>query len=175
MSKGTGFVCRPAIAGDLASVDEVLSASYSTLLSTSYPRALLDAALPYMVKANPALLDSGTYYVIERGPGFLLGCGGWTYAPPGGGVEIEGEAHVRHFATRPEATRQGVGTFLLARCVADARASGVRTFTCFSTLNAERFYRAFGFVAVAAIEVPMGPTLKFPGVLMRLELERAVV
>jgi hypothetical protein len=41
---------------------------------------------------------------------------------------------------------------------------------CFSTLNAEPFYRASGFDAVGLIDVPMGPSLTFPGVLMRCGL-----
>jgi len=172
LSEAKPLVCRPAKPTDFAAVGEVLSSAYGTLLSTSYPKDLLDAALPYMIKPIPELLASGTYYVAERGPGVLSGCGGWTKASPGGGPAIEGEAHVRHFATSPQATRQGIGTSLLARCAADARASGVRIFQCFSTLNAEPFYKAFGFVTVAPIEVPMGPTLKFPGVLMRLDIER---
>jgi hypothetical protein len=62
---------------------------------------LLGRALPFMTSANPILLASGTYYIAEREPGHLVGCGGWTAARPGSGEIIEAEAHIRHFATHP--------------------------------------------------------------------------
>src|SRR5258705_345599 len=80
------------------------------------------------------------------------------------------EAPIRHFATHPEWVRRGVGTSLLARCISDARPLGIHKLHCLSTLNAERFYQASGFDPVGPIDVPMGPTLTFPGVLLSREL-----
>ncbi|MGH8218307.1 MAG: GNAT family N-acetyltransferase [Steroidobacteraceae bacterium] len=120
----------------------------STLLEASYSRLLASEA------------ESG---------GALLGCGGWTFGAPDTGQVIAGEAHIRHFATHPDWGRRGIGTSLLDRCVSDARSAGVRKIHCVSTLNAEPFYLAAGFETVGPINVPMGPTLKFPGVLMMCE------
>src|SRR5262245_27357402 len=111
-------VARPA---DSDAVSALLVASYSILLAARYDSNTLGRALPIMTKANPTLLASGTYYVAEGEPGNLVGCGGWTTARPGSGEVIEGEAHIRHFATHPERTRRGVGTSLLTRCFSDAR------------------------------------------------------
>jgi N-acetylglutamate synthase-like GNAT family acetyltransferase len=61
---------------------------------------------------------------------------------------------------------RGIGTSLLARCFSDARQRGIRQLHCFSTWNAERFYQASGFKTIGPIDVPMGPSLTFPGVLM---------
>jgi N-acetylglutamate synthase-like GNAT family acetyltransferase len=112
------------------------------------------------------LLACGTYYVAENEQGDLVGCGGWTTAHPGSGEVIEAEAHIRHFATHPVWVRQGIGTSLLAQCFSDTRRLGITKLHCFSTLNAEPFYKAFGFETVGPIEVPMGPSMTFPGVLM---------
>jgi GNAT superfamily N-acetyltransferase len=160
-------VARPA---DSGAVSALLVASYSSLLAAHYDSYTLGRALPIMTKANPTLLASGTYYVAEDELGNLVGCGGWTTAQPGSEEVIEGEAHIRHFATHPERVRRGVGAALLTRCFSEARLPGIRKLHCFSSLNAEGFYRALGFDTVGPIDVPMGPSLKFPSVLMSRDL-----
>lgn len=161
---------RVATPADSKAVSALLAASYSALLRASYDRNLLDRALPFLIRANEKLLASGTYYVVQDRSGNLVGCGGWTIAHPGSGEVREGEGHVRHFATHPEWVRRGIGASLLARCLSDARHRGIRKLHCFSTLNGERFYQAFGFDKVAPIDVPMGPNLTFPGIWMIREL-----
>jgi len=164
------FSIRIATPTDSDAVSALLVASYSTLLAACYDSDTLAGALPYLTNANPTLLACGTYYVAERESGSLVGCGGWTAAKPGSGEITKGEAHIRHFATHPEWARCGIGSALLARCVSDARSVGVRKLHCFSTLNAERFYRAAGFETVEPIDVPMGPSMTFPAILMSREL-----
>ncbi len=159
-------VARPT---DFEAVSALLLASYSTLLAGHYDRDMLDMALPFMTRANTTLLGSGTYYVAESKTGALLGCGGWSMARPGSGETIEGEGHVRHFATHPEWVERGIGASLLARCFVDARPL-IRRLSCFSTLNGVPFYRACSFEAIGPIEGAMGPTLNFPAILMRREL-----
>lgn len=164
------FLIRIANPGDSEAVSVLLVASYSSLLAARYDCDLLSRALPHFTKANPALLACATYYVAEREPGNLVGCGGWTTAKPGSGEIREGEAHIRHFATHPEWTRQGIGSALLTRCINDARSFGIRKLHCLSTLNAESFYRAAGFETVGPIDVQLGTSMTFPGVLMRCEI-----
>jgi N-acetylglutamate synthase-like GNAT family acetyltransferase len=140
------------------------------LLARSYEADTLKLALPFIVKANPTLLASGTYYVAEVEPGSLVGCGGWTPAKPGSDEIVEGEAHIRHFAVHPGWTKRGIGTALLTRCITDARLGGIHKLHCFSTLNAEPFYRASGFRTIGLINVRMGPAIAFPSVLMQREI-----
>ena len=80
---------------------------------------------------------------------------------------MDGEAHIRHFATHPDWQRQGIGAALLTRCFHDAKSAGIHTLHCYSTLNAEPFYHTHGFRAVEAINVPMGANIFFPAVLMQ--------
>ena len=159
-------IARPA---DSGAVNALLVASYSSLLVARYDSETLGRALPFLINANPTLLASGTYYIAENA-GQFVGCGGWTTGRPGSDEIIEGEGHIRHFAIHPEWVRRGIGTFLLARCFSDARQFGIRKLHCFSTLNAEQFYQASGFETIGPIDVPMGPSLTFPCVLMRREL-----
>jgi N-acetylglutamate synthase-like GNAT family acetyltransferase len=160
------FSIRIANPTDSDAVSAVLAASYSELLTACYDSDLLIQALPHFSKANPTLLACGTYYVAATEPGDLVGCGGWTAEKPGSGEIIEGEAHIRHFATHPEWTRHGIGSALLGRCISDARSIGIRKMHCLSTLNAEHFYRAGGFDTLGPIDVQVGSSLIFPAVLM---------
>jgi GNAT superfamily N-acetyltransferase len=170
MTEASTYSIRVASPTDSASVAALLATSYGVLLATRYDSDILRRALPHLSKANPTLLLSGTYYVAEWESGNLAGCGGWTAAAPGSGEIIEGQAHIRHFATHPAWIRRGIGAALLARCLRDARRVGVRKLLCLSTLNAEPFYRASGFDTIAPVDVPMGPGLRFPGLLMSCEL-----
>lgn len=56
---------------DNDAVAALLLASYSRLLSGHYDKNTLSHALPYLTAANPSLLASGTYYVVERESGRL--------------------------------------------------------------------------------------------------------
>lgn len=170
MLSAAPLLIRTARPTDTDAVNLLLEASYSRLLTASYDSNILRLALPNMIKANPVLLASGTYYVAETEPGILVGSGGWTAAEPGSGEITEGEAHIRHFAIHPEWTRRGIGAALLARCFHEARSLGIRKLHCFSTLNAETFYRASGFQTIGPIGVPMGSTITFPAVLMTCEI-----
>jgi len=171
MTDPSGFLIRVATPADSDVVGTLLAASYSSLLATRYRSDLLGLALPHLTEANATLLRSGTYYVVEKGRGGdLIGCGGWTTAQPGSGDIVKGEAHIRHFATHPQWVRRGIGASLLAHCVRGTLSLGIRKLHCFSTLNAEHFYRTHGFQTVGPIDVPMGPDLTFPGILMSREL-----
>lgn len=163
---------RTATPSDAEAVGTLLQASYPTLMAPGYPADVLERALPLIVRANPALLRSGTYCLAEAPDGALAGCGGWTLERPGAADAPVDPAlgHIRHFATHPGWTRRGVGRALFERCAADARAAGVRRFECYASLVAEPFYAALGFVAVEPLVVAMGPGISFPSVRMIRDL-----
>jgi len=150
------FKIRRSTPADEAAVSELLELSYSKLMPASYESAILAKVLPIISRANPSLLTSGTYYLAEARDGSIIGAGGWTKQAPGSGEQLAGIGHVRHFATHPSWTGQGVGGAILNRCVEEARSSGVTRLQCFSGLNAVDFYAKLGFKAIKQIDVPFG-------------------
>jgi N-acetylglutamate synthase-like GNAT family acetyltransferase len=132
-------------------------------MALGYEPTLFARALPLLTKANPMLLSSCTWYVVEAldAEDRLVGCGGWARQRP----DVPNEpvdpvlGHIRHFATHPNWTRRGIGRALFDRCVADARAAGVCTFECYSSIGAEGFYRALGFSTVEPMKLALAENL----------------
>lgn len=154
---------RVATPQDLAPLDALYARAYPRLLKADYPPSVLVTALPLIARAQPALLRTGTFHVAQAASGALVGAGGWT--PRGGGI-----GDIRHVVTDDRQTRRGVGRAILERCLAQARAAGIRALDCKSTRTAVPFYAALGFVAQRAIEVELRPGIAFPAVQMLLEL-----
>jgi N-acetylglutamate synthase-like GNAT family acetyltransferase len=124
---------RPATIHDRDAVEELMKASYGSLLNNHYDSKLLETALPILWHVRTELLTCNTWYVVEQQQQHLLeehddettacvdrtriiiGCGGWTPTSPmtatGGGSKNEEERlpHLRHFATHPDYLRKGVG------------------------------------------------------------------
>jgi len=170
MATPTTYFVRIATPDDADAVSALLAASYPSLLASHYDKDLLAQALPLITRANPKLLACGTFYVAQSQQNGLVGCGGWTREHPGTGDVVQGEAHIRHFATHPDSTRKGVARAIIERCRTDATARGIVTLHCSSTLAAEGFYHALGFKTIAPAEVLMSSNLRFPTILMQLEL-----
>ncbi|GGK32150.1 GNAT family N-acetyltransferase [Salinarimonas ramus] len=160
---------RPATPADAEAVSAVLAASYGRLFAGWYAPDTLAAALPLMTRANPALLESGTYHVAQGEDGRIVACGGWTQSAPGGAESPPGTGHVRHVATHPDALRRGAARLLVETALAEARARGLERMECLSTLPAEAFYARMGFRALAHVTVPIGP-LGFASVRMTRDL-----
>lgn len=160
---------RAAMPDDAGLLSDLLAASYAMLADGHYEPERLKSALPYMSRANPKLLASGTYY-IAFADGEPACCGGWTVDKPGTGDIVEGIAHIRHFATHPTHLRKGIARLLLDRCLSEATTAGFRLMMSQSTLPAEKFYAAAGFRRVRPIEVEMGPGILLPAVEMQREL-----
>ncbi len=161
---------RIATLEDSDAVSSVLTPSYAQLMAAAYPPDLLARTLPAITRANPALLESGRYYLVEAATGEPAGCGGWSADPPGRKDEDPERAHIRHFATHPDWTRRGVGRLLYDRCAADAEAAGFTMFEAWASLNGESFYAALGFRPLGRIETQMPGGVLFPAIRM----ERAI-
>lgn len=152
---------RTAVPDDAALLSDLIAASYGQLDDGSYDSAQLAAALPAMSKANPRLLRSGTYYVVEV-DGVAAACGGWSFEKPGSTVTEDGVAHIRHFATHPNFLRRGLARRLIDKCIDEARAAGATKMKSQATLPAERFYANAGFMTLGTLNVEMGPGLELP-------------
>lgn len=178
----TGYAVRPARAGDLDAVAALLRASYPPLLEGAYDPVELEAAMPALVRANPALLSCETWYVAEYRPEYLaeaviVACGGFTLERPDTGEVEPGVAHLRHFATHPDHVRRGLAGAIVRRSFAAARNLGLREFEAYSTLVAEPFYAALGLRRIRRFHLPIpvlhrpGETVPFPTILMRGEID----
>jgi predicted N-acetyltransferase YhbS len=164
------FIVRTSTTQDADRVSAVLAASYAILLRGAYDDDVLAATLPFMTRANPALLSSGAYYVAES-EGRIVGSGGWSFNRPGSDETEAGLAHIRHFAVHPDWARRGVGRALYDACEVQARATGARRFECYATLSGERFYAALGFRTVGRIDVRMGEDIFLPSLLMERDID----
>jgi predicted N-acetyltransferase YhbS len=156
---------RTAFLDDAPAVKSVLEDSFPVLMAAAYESQLLARTLPLITRPHPGLLAGGTYYLAEA-DGEAVGCGGWSWQEPGTPRLEPGLAHIRHFAVRSAWAKRGVGRALYQRCERDARAAGAGRFEAQSSLNGEPFYASLGFARVGRIEVPMGPGLRFPSILM---------
>lgn len=160
---------RVATPDDAEAVSALLARSYPPLWVGHYPDDLLAAVLPLVTRANPRLLASGTFFVVESCDGLAVGCGGWTRETPGTNIVIPGTGHIRHFATDAAWLRQGIAAAMLTRCIEEARAAGLTALLADSAFGAERFYAAFGFVAESETAPMIGDVI-LPGTQMRLIL-----
>jgi N-acetylglutamate synthase-like GNAT family acetyltransferase len=169
MPDARSWSLRVATPDDAAQVSALLDRSYGTIWVGHYDPDLIATVRPFVTRANPKLLASGTYFLAEAPDGLAVGCGGWTHEAPGTAALEDGVAHIRHFATDPDWLRLGIAAAMLRRCMAEAKASGAVTLFADSALCAEGFYGAFGF----EVQGPTAPLINghpLSGVLMRLAL-----
>ncbi len=145
---------RRAVPDDAAAVGHVLRASYRTLYRGWYADELLARVLPEMARPQASLLAGGRYRVALIG-GEIVACGGWTEAAPGGRRIELGLGHIRHFAAHPAHLRQGAASAILRACIDEARQAGIRRLRCMSSLPAEPFYAANGFLTLGFEALPM--------------------
>jgi len=160
---------RRATPADLAAIDALLARSYPALLKGAYPPSLLVTAIPLMAKAQPRLIASGTYFVVEI-EDEIVGAGGWTAATPPGQRARRGVGNIRHVVTDHTRTRQGIGRALMTHIFSDARAAGARKLDCLSTLMAVPFYEAVGFRVLGPVLIQLRPGIDFPAMAMERDL-----
>ena len=84
MGNRADITVRGASPQDAEAVSALLEASYSSLMALGYEPTLFARALPLLTKANPMLLSSCTWYVVEAldAEDRLVGCGGWARQRP---------------------------------------------------------------------------------------------
>lgn len=166
------FLLRLARPDDLAAVDALLARSYPRLLRPDYQPSIMVTLVPMIARARPELLASRRYFVAEDAKGRILGAGGFSLAFAGAMAQPAGEgisrtAQIRHVATDPDSTRQGIGRRLMHAIFGAAEAEGVTRYDCLSTLTAVPFYASVGFEAIGPVGVPLTPGLAFPAIRMR--------
>lgn len=157
---------RPAEPSDMDALDQLFGQSYPILLKPDYPPSVLVTAVPLISKAQPALIASGTFFVIfDRED--IVGAGGWTMQAPGGKPGMRGIGHIRHVVTDHRRTREGIGRRLMEHIILHAHACGMMQLHCQSTRTAVPFYESMGFVAQGEIDIELRPGITFPAVFMK--------
>lgn len=166
----SSFSLRTAARADEEAINELLDACYPVLMRDDYDEEMLAHALPRLVHIARALLDSGTFYVATTDEDAIVGCGGWTLKPPGGGAVKREVGHIRQFATRPDWTGRGVACAIFGACERDALGRDLRRFEVFASLNSLAFYHRLGFAHKRRIALRLGNDVFLPAVLMRKAL-----
>ena len=162
--KDTPLTLRAATMADLSAVDALLARAYPRLIKKDYPPSVLVTALPVISRAQPALLKTGTYYVVLQGQD-VVGAGGWTRDRKDTRL-----GHVRHVVSDDRLQRRGIGRLLLEHIFATAHQAGIREMECWSTRTAERFYNAMGFSTLGPLDVTLQGGITFPSIRMRRPL-----
>jgi GNAT superfamily N-acetyltransferase len=160
---------RPAEPSDMDALDRLFGQSYPILLKPDYPPSVLVTAVPLISKAQPALIATGTFFVICDGDD-IVGAGGWTMQAPGGKPGTRGIGHIRHMVTDHRRIREGIGRRLIEHIILHAHACGMMQLHCQSTRTAVPFYESVGFVAQGEIDIPLRPGIEFPAVVMTKRL-----
>ena len=161
----TTLTLRTARADDLPALDRLFGQSYPALLKADYAPSVLVTAVPLISKAQPALISSGTFFVVMDGDN-IVGAGGWTMQAPSGRPGSRGIGHIRHVVTDHRRVREGIGRKLLDHILIHAKASGMSMMHCQSTLTAKAFYESVGFEAQSTIDIELRPGITFPAIFM---------
>ena len=154
-----------------------VKASTAALFPLFYDERQSASAVEHVAHVDSALLDDGTFFVLESG-GELVGCGGWSRRERlyTGSGDAEGDerlldpllepARVRAMFVRADWTRRGLGRRILEACEAAARAEGFRRLSLMATLPGVPLYRAYGFSELGEHEVVMPDGVAIPCVSM---------
>ena len=175
------WIVRSPTPHDKPAIESVFRASYGALLPHDYDADLLHLGLPKICQVRDDLLTSSTWYVVEHPtqPHGIVGCGGWTPESPMTTTNPQTCPHLRHFATHPQHTRQGIGRVLWDRIWKDwceyyddhhqqlDNNNKRPDMEVFSTLTARPFYGSLGFETVEEILIPLAEDCLFPSILMR--------
>ena len=149
-------VQRTAVLADADAISALMRASVRELFPHFYDARQTASAAIHVAALDLALIEDGTYYVVEAG-GELVACGGWSrrnklHAGKGDAPDddrlldpLTEPARVRAMFVRSDWTRRGLGRGILAACERAARAEGFTTLALMATLPGEPLYRACGF------------------------------
>jgi GNAT superfamily N-acetyltransferase len=150
---------RIATPADAPRVNALMKQSAAGLFPAYYDERQTAAGVQYVAHIDPALLEDGTYFVLEVDDE-MIACGGWSRRarPYAGSAEAGGDdrildpkteaANVRAMFVRPDWTRRGLGRRILEECEAAAARESYHRLALVATLPGVRLYLAFGFEPV---------------------------
>jgi GNAT superfamily N-acetyltransferase len=151
---------------DAPRIDALMKESIAALFPLFYNEQQTASAVRYVAQVDPALLEDGTYFVVESGDE-VIGCGGWSRRDKlytGSGDSSGDErvldpsrepARVRAMFVRADWTRRGLGRRILEECETAAQREGFRRLTLGATLPGVPLYAAYGFEPYREGEITM--------------------
>jgi GNAT superfamily N-acetyltransferase len=149
-------VLRLATRADIPAVRALIARSARRLSAGEYRAEQVEGALRGAFGIDTQLVDDGTFFVAEE-DGVLAGCGGWSYRATLFGADSRPgrdsspldprtqAAKIRAFFVEPAKARRGIGTLLLERCEAEAKARGFTRVELMATLPGVKLYAARGY------------------------------
>jgi GNAT superfamily N-acetyltransferase len=161
--EGSAPTLRVATPADASAAEALMKDSTAAIFPASYDPQQTASSVRYVARADPMLLEDGTYFVLEVGDE-LVACGGWSrrgrpYMGSGDASDDDRlldpatePAHVRAMFVRPDWTRRGLGRRIIEECEAAARAEGFRQLNLVATLPGVPLYRACGFTPTGEVE-----------------------
>ena len=161
-----GTLLRVAVPGDAEAIEALMKESTAAIFPRFYDERQTASALRYIAVVDPALIDDGTYLVVEH-DGAIVACGGWSMRDRlyNGASASEGDARlldpaeeaarVRAMYTRADWTRRGLGRRIIDECERAAVEHGFRRVELMATLPGVPLYLACGFPAGRHVEVTL--------------------
>lgn len=158
---------RIALPADVPALRSLIERSARGLSTTEYRPAQVEGALRGAFGVDTQLLADRTYFVAEEN-GTIVGCGGWSYRATLFGGDSRGgrdaslldpmtqAAKVRAFFVDPGHARRGIGSMLLERCEAEARAHGFTQVELMATLPGAKLYAVRGYVGDDRVHIDLG-------------------
>ena len=144
-----------------------------------YSLAEIESIVRHVQTLDPALIESGRYYVAAVG-GEIAGSGGWSddmhihpVMPPAnanGPVSTQPSAKMRAHFVSPKYARSGVGRAILDEAENAALAAGFRNAEVLATLSGVRFYARTGYESVRPVRLPLADGTQLDFVHMRKSL-----
>ncbi len=173
----TSAAIRFATEDDISALEELIPLSVHGLQSAHYTAAQRQAALGPVFGLDRALIQDGTYFVVEL-ENRVVGCGGWSKRKTlfgGDQSSVRDDlfldhasepARVRAFFIHPDFARRGFGSAIMLRTEQAIREAGFKRIVMVATLAGEPLYARFGYQVDERYEVPMGDDLQLPVVRM---------
>jgi GNAT superfamily N-acetyltransferase len=175
-------VLRVATLDDAPRVEALMKQAVAGLFPRYYDERQSASAVRYVAEIDPALLQDGTYFVLESAAE-LVACGGWSRRERlyTGSGDSDGDdrtldpatepAKVRAMFVRPHWTRRGLGRRILEECEAAARREGFRELSLLATLPGVPLYLACGFEPLEQSEVALSDGVRLACVSMRKSID----
>src|SRR6202162_5392357 len=165
---------RNATLDDVPALRSLIARSARGLSTADYRPAQVEGALRGAFGVDTQLVNDRTYFVAEEN-GAIVGCGGWSFRSTLFGSDARGgrdsslldpksqAAKIRAFFVDPSWARRGIGTLLLERCEAEARARGFSEVELMATLPGVKLYAVRGYVGAEMVrsEVGAGESIEF--------------